>query len=164
MSRDAAMRLYVFSSYTYTLETIIQAGRKNIPIMSVPISVNGPTRPSRLVKSTFSYVVRSVFTILRIFVLYKPLRFFLMVGSAFLLPGVLIGIRYLFDYVTSGGAGHVQSLILSAILVVTAMIIYAAGVISDIVAANRVLLEEIRMRLLRTEVSVREAATKTDRP
>jgi glycosyltransferase involved in cell wall biosynthesis len=149
--REAALRLCVFNDYTYTLETIIQAGRKNIPIASVPIRVNGTMRPSRLVKSISSYVRRSIFTIVRIFVLYKPLRFFLALGTVFLAPGVLLGARFLVKYFSGSGEGHIQSLILSSILIVTAVIIYTAGVISDIVAANRVLLEEIRMRVLRAE-------------
>lgn len=157
--REAALRLCVFNDYTYTLETIIQAGRKNIPIASVPVQVNRQTRPSRLVKSIWSYVTRSVITILRIFVLYKPFRFFLLVGTLFLIPGLLLGVRFLLQYFGGNSAGHIQSLILSAILIVTAVVIYVAGVISDIVAANRVLLEEIRMRLLRAEIS--EVGTRT---
>lgn len=151
--RDAALRLCVFSEYTYTLETIIQAGRKGIPITSVPIRVNPATRPSRLVKSIPSYVRRSIFTIIRIFVLYKPLRFFVLLGTAFMVPGVLIGLRFVVNYFVTGGTGHVQSLILASILSVTAMIIYAAGIVSDLIASNRVLLEEIRMRILRAEIS-----------
>jgi hypothetical protein len=150
--RDAALRIYVFGNYTYTLETIIQAGRKNIPIASVPVQVNPATRPSRLVKSIPSYIYRSVINMGRIFVLYKPLRFFLMIGSLFLVPGVLIGLRFLVAYLNNEGAGHVQSLILAAILILAAMIIFAAGVLSDLTAANRVLLEELRVRLLREEV------------
>ncbi len=151
--REAALRLCVFNEYTYTLETIIQAGRKNIPIASVPVRVNAATRPSRLVKGVPSYVRRSLLTILRIFILYKPLRFFLWVGTAFLVPGVLIGIRFLIAYFGDDSSGHIQSLILSSILILTAMIIYAAGIITDLIAANRVLLEEVRMRLLRAEIS-----------
>jgi glycosyltransferase involved in cell wall biosynthesis len=151
--RDAAMRLYVYGNYTYTLETVIQAGRKNIPIAWVPIRVNPVLRPSRLLKSTSSYVYRSVLSIVRIFVLYKPLRFFLAVGTLFLLPGVFLGARFLFQYFEGDGAGHVQSLILAAVLILTAIIIYAAGLLSDLTAANRVMLEEIRMRILRWEMA-----------
>jgi len=151
--REAALRLCVFNDYTYTLETLIQAGRKNIPVTSVPVSVNAQTRPSRLVKSVPAYVRRSILTILRIFILYKPLRFFLFIGTLFLLPGVLLGLRFVFHYLAGDGDGHIQSLILSAILIVTAMIIYSAGIITDLIAANRVLLEEVRMRLLRAEVT-----------
>ncbi len=151
--REAALRLCVFNDYTYTLETILQAGRKNIPVTSVPVGVNEVTRSSRLVKSTPSYVRRSLLTILRIFVLYKPLRFFVAGGTLFLLPGIAIGMRFLVAYFDGRGGGHVQSLILAAVLIVTAVVIYAAGIIADLVAANRVLLEEVRMRLLRAEVS-----------
>jgi len=151
--REAALRLYVFNDYTYTLETIIQAGRKNIPIVSVPVTVNPVTRPSRLVKSVPGYVRRSVLTILRIFILYKPLRFFLFLGTLLLLPGLILGVRFLLNYFGGDGAGHVQSLILSAILILAAMIVYAAGIITDLIAANRVLLEEVRTRLLRAEIA-----------
>lgn len=150
---EAAVRLCVFNQYTYTLETLIQAGRKNIPIASVPVRVNPATRPSRLVKSVASYVRRSTLTIVRIFILYKPLRFFLVLGTIFLVPGILIGLRFLVGFMAGNGAGRTQSLILAAILSVTAMIIYAVGILADIMAANRVLLEEIRMRLLKAEIS-----------
>jgi glycosyltransferase involved in cell wall biosynthesis len=158
IDREAALRLCVFNNYTYTLETIIQAGRKNLPIVAVPVRVNRATRPSRLVKSMFSYVRRSILTIVRIFVLYKPLRFFVALGTLFLLPGLLIGVRFVIGYLEGEGAGRVQSLILSAILIVTSMIIYGAGVISDLIAANRVLLEEVRTRLLRAEVDSAKAS------
>ena len=151
--RDAALRLYVFGSYTYTLETIIQAGRKNIPIVSVPVDVNPATRPSRLVRSIPSYVYRSVLSIARIFVLYKPFRFFFVLASFVALPGVILGSRFILNYLNGNGAGHIQSLILAAILIVTAMVIFVAGVLSDLTASNRLLLEEVRMRLLRREVS-----------
>jgi glycosyltransferase involved in cell wall biosynthesis len=149
---EAALRLCVFSDYTYTLETIIQAGRNNIAVTSVPVAVNGPTRPSRLVRSIPSYLRRSLLTIVRIFILYKPLRFFLYLGTLFLVPGVAIGLRFLLDYLRGDGQGHIQSLILAATLVVTAVVVYVAGILADLVAANRVLLEEVRMRQLRAEV------------
>jgi glycosyltransferase involved in cell wall biosynthesis len=152
--KEAAVRLCVFGRYTYTLETLIQAGRKNIPVTSVPVRVNPATRPSRLVKSIGSYVLKSIVTIVRIFVLYKPLRFFLALGTLFLLPGLAIGLRFVWFYVNGDGAGHTQSLILAAILLVTAMIIFVGGVLSDLVAANRVMLEEIRMRLIKAELDV----------
>lgn len=152
--REAALRLCVFNGYTYTLETIIQAGRKNIPITSVKVKANPSTRPSRLIKSVPSYLWRSVGTILRIFVLYKPLRSFFLVATLFLVPGILIGLRFVFlKYVAGQGDGNIQSLILAAILIVTAMIVFGAGILADLVAANRVLLEEVRMRLLRAEVN-----------
>ncbi|MGH7176074.1 MAG: glycosyltransferase family 2 protein [Tepidisphaeraceae bacterium] len=150
--REAALRLYVFNDYTYTLESIIQAGRKGLAIASVPVRVNPVTRPSRLIRSTPAYVGRSILTILRIFVLYKPFRFFVLLGTIVLLPGIVLGARFLIAFAKGQGDGHVQSLILASILIVTAVIIYVAGIITDLVSANRVLLEDIRMRLLRAEI------------
>lgn len=147
--REAALQLNVFGDYTYTLETIIQAGRKSIPITSVPIEINAATRPSRLVKSIPKYVYRSILSIARIFVLYKPLRFFFFIGMLLFIPGFLVGARFLYDYSTGNGAGHIQSLILASILIITAVIVVSAGVLSDLIAANRLLLEEIRMRQIR---------------
>jgi glycosyltransferase involved in cell wall biosynthesis len=152
---DAAMRLNVFGQYTYTLETIIQAGRKNIPITSIPVRVHNSTRPSRLIRSIPSYLYKSVLNIVRIFVLYKPLRFFFFLGALFLIPGIALGVRYLYLYARGVGGDHVQSLLLATILVVTSMIIFAAGALSDLIAANRVLLEEIRMRQLRSDMTSR---------
>lgn len=164
--RDAAVRLCVFGNYTYTLETLIQAGRKNIPITSVPVRVNSATRPSRLVKSVGSYVRRSILTIVRIFVLYKPLRFFMYFGTALMIPAVLIGIRFLVGYFSGHGGGRTQSLILAAILALSAVIVYVAGIIADLIAANRTLLEEVRTRLLVIEIdavqSRRDAIARRD--
>lgn len=156
--REAALQLYVFSNYTYTLETLIQAGRKNLPVTSVPVRVNPVARPSRLVRSVPGYVARSLLTIFRIFVLYKPFRFFFVIGTLFLLPGAAIGIRFLFAYFAGAGQGHVQSLILAAILIVLAFLTYAAGLVADLIAANRRLLEEVRMRQLRSEVNANRRA------
>ena len=150
--REAALRLNVFNDYTYTLETIIQAGRKGLPVTSVPVRVNPVTRPSRLIRSTPAYVGRSILTILRIFVLYKSFRFFVLLGTIVLLPGLALGVRFILAYAAGQGDGHVQSLILAAILIVTAVIIYVSGIITDLISANRVLLEDVRTRLLRAEI------------
>jgi glycosyltransferase involved in cell wall biosynthesis len=150
--REAALRFCVFGNYTYTLETLIQAGRNNLPIASVPVRVNRVRRPSRLIRSLSAYVARSILTIFRIFVLYKPLRFFVFIGTLFLVPGVAIGVRFLRAYYAGVGQGHVQSLILAAILILMATVTYGAGLLADLIAANRVLLEEVRMRQLRAEV------------
>ncbi len=150
-SRDAAARLCVVNTYTYTLETIIQAGRKHIPMTSVPVRVNKVTRPSRLFRGIPEYVTRSARTILRVFVIYAPLRFFLTLSAIFALPGIFGVGRFLFYYATDGGAGHVQSLVLSGVLLAMATILFAVGILADLIAANRSLLEDIRAReLLRT--------------
>ncbi len=150
--RSAALQLCVFNNYTYTLETLIQAGRKGLPVASVPVRVNLVTRPSRLVRSVPGYVGRSLLTIFRIFVLYKPFRFFFLLGTLFLLPGLAIGVRFLLAWLDGDGQGHIQSLILAAILILVAFVTYAAGLLADLIAANRLLLEELRMRQLRSEV------------
>ncbi len=145
-SRDAAARLCVLSTYTYTLETIIQAGRKRIPMTSVPVRVNKVERPSRLFRSMGGYIRRSITTILRVFVLYAPLRVFLTLAAITALPG-LAGIgRFLWFYATGNGTGHVQSLILSGALMAMAMILFTVGILADLIAANRTLLEDIRAR------------------
>jgi len=148
MSRDAAMRLNVFSAYTYTLETIIQAGQSNLRILSVPIRTNGDLRPSRLVKSISSYVKRSLVTILRVFVVYRPLALFVYVGSVFLTIGLLAGLRFLYFYLGSGGGGgHVQSVILASLCVTLGMLLFMMGLIGELIATNRKLLEKINYRL-----------------
>ncbi|HLO50654.1 MAG TPA: glycosyltransferase family 2 protein [Kamptonema sp.] len=151
-SREAAMQLNVFNKYTYTLETIIQAGQKGMAITSVPIRTNGVLRPSRLVKSTPSYVVRSLFTILRIFMVYKPLRFFLMLGSVPFGLGVILGFRWIFFFFLEGAVRtRVPSLILAAILILIGFQLWMLGLIADLMAANRKLMEEIQLRLRRVD-------------
>jgi glycosyltransferase involved in cell wall biosynthesis len=152
-ARDAAMRLYVFSNYTYTLETIIQAGRLNIPITSVPIRVNPMTRPSRLVTSIPNYVFRSVSTILRMFILYKPLRFFAACALVTAVPGLIAVGRFLFFYFSGQGEGHIQSLVLAGALLAAAVVFGIGGILADLVAANRILLHELRYRQLKSEFS-----------
>jgi len=153
--RDAAMQLNVFNRYTYTLETIIQAGRRNIPITSVPIRVNGDLRPSRLVKSIPSYVRRSLITVVRIFVVYSPLRFFSTCAAIVAAPGVIGVIRFLVHYLMGEGSGNIQSLVLSSALLAIAGILAMSGIISELIAVNRQLLEEIRIRQLQQEYGAR---------
>jgi glycosyltransferase involved in cell wall biosynthesis len=150
--RDAALQLNVFNDYTYTLETVIQAGRKNLPIVSVPVATNPDLRPSRLVRNTFNYVWRSVITIFRIFVIYKPLRSFFILACLLALPAIFYVARFLYFYATGNGGGHVQSLVLSAVLFGLAGIAAMGGILADLIATNRLLLEDLRMRALRAEV------------
>ncbi len=161
--RDAAVRLNVFGRYTYTLETIIQAGRKDIPITSVPIRVNGDLRPSRLVKSIASYVHRSLITVVRIFIVYSPLRFFTACAVIVALPGLLMIARFLYNYMTGEGGGNIQSLVLSSALMALAGIVAMGGVLAELIAINRQLLEEIRIRQLQQEIGQR-AAIRSIRP
>ena len=149
MSREAAMRLNVFSAYTYTLETIIQAGQSNLRIASVPIRTNGDLRPSRLVKSISSYVQRSLITILRVFVIYRPLTLFAWSGALFFGAGVIAGVRFLYYYIHDGGEGHIQSVILASLCVTLGMLLGMMGLIGDLIATNRKLLENIQMEVRR---------------
>ena len=150
--RDAAMRLNVFNDYTYTLETIIQAGRKGIPITSVPIKVNPYLRPSRLMSNVGSYVRRSLLTIVRIFIIYKPLRFFAILGLLIALPALFFITRFLVFFALGSGDGHLQSLVIAASLLALAGIVTVGGVLADLVATNRLLLEDLRTRALRAEI------------
>jgi hypothetical protein len=150
-TRDVAQRLNVFSSYTYTLETIIQAGHSNIRVLSVPIRTNPDLRPSRLVKSVGRYVWRSASTIVRIFATYRPLTFFWLVAAFFLLVGSLFGGWYFFHMLTGQGAGHVQSALLAAASVTIGIIMFMLGFIADLQSVNRRLLEGIDWRLRQLE-------------
>lgn len=143
VSREAAMRLHVFNDYTYTLETIIQAGRKNMVVLSVPIRVNGDLRPSRLVRSIPSYIKKSIFTMVRISIIYRPFRFFIKTGAFVFLMGTLIGARYLWFYFSGTGGGHIQSLILASILLGIGFQTMITALIADLSAVNRSLLEDI---------------------
>lgn len=144
MSRAAAEQLVVFNDYTYTLETIIQAGQKNMAITSVPVRVNEDLRPSRLVKSIPSYIRRSIFTIIRIFVIYRPFRFFGTIGAVLFVAGFLIGLRFLWYWLGGEGEGHVQSLILAALLMGMGFHTVLVAFLADLLSANRKLLEELR--------------------
>jgi glycosyltransferase involved in cell wall biosynthesis len=151
ISRDAAMRLNVFNAYTYTLETIIQAGLSNLRVMSVPIRTNEDLRPSRLVKSISSYVRRSLVTIFRVFVTYRPLYFFFWLAILLALPGLVLGLRFLYYFFSSGGDGHVQSLIAASLLLTLAALSAMVSLLADLIATNRKLLERINTRVLRVE-------------
>ena len=146
MHWTAAIRLRAYNRFSYVLEHLIQAGRSNIPLTSVPIRVNADLRPSRLFRSLPEYLWRSGTTIVRIFTINRPLRFFGFLGLALMTPGVLLGVRFLVLYFRGSGAGHVQSLILSAMLVIASVVAFAVALLADLTAANRALLEHIEHR------------------
>lgn len=146
-SREAAMRMNVVNEYTYTLETIVQAGRSKIAMTSVPIRTNAELRPSRLFNSMFGYVKKSMVTIVRAFMMYKPLRFFSFLGGILFLIGFAIGVRFLIFFMQGQGNGHVQSLILSSTLLLLGFETIIVGLQADIIAANRKILEDIQYRI-----------------
>jgi hypothetical protein len=151
MTREAAMRLHVFNSYSYVLETVIQAGHKGISVTSVPIRTNEDLRPSRLFKSTLRYVGRQGLTILRIFMTYRPFAFFAVPGVVVFLGGFLLGVRFMVFYFQGQGGGHVQSLILAALLLGTGFFLGVVGLLADLTSVNRKLLEGVDWRLRKLE-------------
>lgn len=159
-SREAALRMNVVNEYTYTLETIVQAGRNKIALTSVPIRTNGELRPSRLFNSMMGYVKKSMLTIIRAFLMYKPLMFFTTIGSILSLCGVGIGIRFLLFYFGGTGAGHIQSLILASMMIMLGVMIIIVGLQGDIIAANRKLLEDIQYHVRRLDYDNQEKQEK----
>lgn len=151
-SREAALRLNVVNEYTYTLEQIVQAGRNKMAIISVPIRTNGELRPSRLFSSMFGYIKKSMLTIIRAYLMYKPLRFFAGVGCVPMLVGVGLGIRYIVYMCLGQAAGHVQSLILASMMILLGFMCWMIGIQADMVAANRKILEDVQY-LVRKQLS-----------
>lgn len=151
-SKEAALKINVFSSYTYTLETIIQAGLKGIPMAYINTTTNQKLRESRLIKNVFSYITRSISTMIRVYLMYEPMKFFVRIGSIILLAGVVLDLRYLYFFLfTAKKSGHVQSLMLGMMLFITGFMVITIGLLGDIVAANRKLNEEILYRLRRRD-------------
>lgn len=156
-SREAALQLNVFNPFTYTLETIIQAGQRNLNVVSVPIRTNAPTRPSRLYRGNFNYIRKSIVTIFRIYALYRPLKTFFVIGAILFLAGFAIGARFLWFYAAGEGDGHVQSLILAAIFLIIGFQTMLIGLLADLISVNRKLSEEV---LIRTRRAQSESATR----
>ena len=150
-SREAALRLNVVNEYTYTLETIIQAGNNKTAMTSVPIRTNPETRPSRLFSSMWRYMKRSSTVITRSFVMYKPLTFFMTIGLVLLLIGAVLGVRFLILMAMGEGDGHIQSLILTAILMMMGFQTVTLGLLGDTIAASRKLLEDVQYRVRKME-------------
>lgn len=148
-SREAALRLFVHSTYSYTLETLVQAGAQRLHVVSVPVAINPPLRPSRLMSSLPSYLLHSGVTMLRAFATYRPLAVFTLVGALFLAIGTAGILRFLYFFVTEGGAGHVQSLVLAGTLWSVGVMIILGGLQADLTAANRRLAEEALYELRR---------------
>lgn len=150
-SRKAAMRVNVHNEYTYTLETIVQAGRNKMAITSVPVHTNPELRKSRLMNSMAAYIKKSMLTILRAVLMYKPMKVFTMLGSVFIFVGMVIGIRFLFFYFNGDGGGHVQSLILATMMIIIGFQTFVTGLQADIISANRKILEDMQFRIKKLE-------------
>lgn len=156
-SRKAAMRVNVHNEYTYTLETIVQAGRNKMAITSVPIRTNPELRESRLMNSMGSYIKKSVLTIMRATLMYRPMKVFTLIAGLFMMFGVAVGLRFVYFFVTGDGNGHTQSLILAAMMIIIGFQTLVAGMQADIISANRKLLEDIQFRVKKLEFALLDA-------
>lgn len=152
-NREAALRLNVISRFSYTLETIIQAGKKNIALTHVKVGTNEKLRESRLFSSTFKYIKRSINTIVRIYTMYEPMKMFFRFGTIVFSLGLLVSLRFLYFYFTGHGTGHVQSLILAAVLFILGFQVIVMGLLADLIANNRRLIEDALYRIKKVEIS-----------
>ena len=155
-SREAALRLNVTNEYTYTLETIVQAGRERIPMQAVNVRTNPELRPSRLFHSMFGYVKKSILTILRTYVMYKPLAFFTILGAIPFTIGLILGIRFLIAFFTDHSSGHIQSLILAATLLMMGFMTWVVGILSDTIASERKILEDTQYHARRADYAAED--------
>ena len=150
-SREAALQMNVFNPFTYTLETIIQSGNRNLTVQSVPVRTNAPTRPSRLYRGIGTYMRKSMATIFRVYMMYRPLKTFFAIGSLLMLAGLSLGFRFLYFFAEGERGGHIQSLILAAIFLITGFHTMLIGLLADLIAANRKLSEDVLIRVRKLE-------------
>jgi len=155
ISREAALRTLVFSNYSYTLETLIQAGAHRIPVEYVPVRTNPPTRPSRLMHNLRHFMANQTATILRAYTMYRPLRVFTALSALMILGGLALGIRYLYFVLNGQGAGHIQSVILAAVLWIVGFQVFLIGLVADLIGFNRKIMEEVLYRVRKSEVEER---------
>ena len=146
-SREAALKMNVVNEYTYTLETIVQAGRGKIAMTSVPIRTNAELRPSRLFSSMFGYIKKSMLTIIRAYMMYKPLMAFTTLSTIPILGGIILGIRYIVRLVNGVGGGNVQSLILCAMLIIIGVQTFVMGMLADVISANRKIMQDVQYKV-----------------
>ena len=150
-SRDAAMQMNIVSAFSYTIETVIQAGKKNMAVTNVPIGTNPKTRESRLFQSIPKFIEHSLTTMVRMYTMYQPLKVFFYIGCLCILAGLIPSIRFLFYFFTGQGSGHIQSLILAAILFIIGFQVFMIGLVADVISFNRKLIEETLLRVRRME-------------
>jgi glycosyltransferase involved in cell wall biosynthesis len=155
-SREAAMQINVFNPFTYTLETVIQAGNRNLGVQSVVVRTNPPTRPSRLYRGVGTYLRKSIATIFRISTVYRPLKTFFAIGTIMLLVGAALGLRFLYHFLSGDRGGHIQSLILAAVFLITGFNTWLIALLADLIAVNRRLTEDVLVRIKKMESPVRE--------
>ena len=163
-TRDAALRMTIVSEFSYTLESLIQAGKKRMAVAHVEVNTNPHTRESRLFSNMFSYIKQSSATIVRIYAMYEPLKVFTYIGTAFFLAGFVVSLRFVIDYFTTGGFGHIQSLIFSAVLMIVGFQVVLIGLLADVISGTRKLLEDLLYRVRAMELHERNASADPDGP
>ncbi len=163
MSRDAALQMNIVSSFSYTIEMLIQASKKRMAITSVPVGINPKTRESRLFESIPHFIERSLTTMVRTYAMYQPLRFFFLIGMGLSTLGLLPIIRFLYFFYIGDGAGHIQSLILGGSLLVIGLAAYLIGLVADLINFNRQLIEMTLEKVRRIELRVADALKDGDR-
>ncbi|MCF8107520.1 MAG: glycosyltransferase family 2 protein [Desulfohalobiaceae bacterium] len=151
LDREAALQMNIVSTFSYTIETVIQAGKKKLAVTSVPVGTNPKTRDSRLFRSIPHFLQNQVSTIIRMYTMYQPLRVFFYIGCFLILLGLIPSIRFLIFYVTGNGAGHIQSLIFAAICFIVGFQVLMIGLVADVISFNRRLIEETLVRVRRME-------------
>ena len=163
-SREAALQINVFNPFTYTLETVIQAGNHNLGVQSVPIRTNAPTRPSRLYSGIGTYLRKSMATIFRVYTLYRPLKTFFAIGSILMVAGIALGARFLYFFFAGNRGGHIQSLILAAVFLIAGFQTWLMALLADLVGVNRRLSEDMLLRLKRLEMPREQQRPAQQRP
>jgi hypothetical protein len=162
-SREAALQMNIVSSFSYTIETVIQAGKKDLAVASVPIDTNSKTRESRLFKTIPNFLKQSGSTMDRMYAMYQPLRVFFYIGCVLILLGMIPSVRFLYYYFLGSSAGHIQSLILAAILFIIGFQVLMIGIVADVIGFNRKLIEEALLRIKRMEFARNRENKRTDR-
>ena len=153
ISKEAALRLNLKTKFSHTLETIIFAAKENISLGSIPIKTNPQSRPSRLAPNMWSFIKQSIVSIIRIYLIYEPFKTFLSLGTILFIPGLVLGVRFLYFFFTARSSGHIQSLILAAILIILSFLLIAISLLADLILVNRKLNEEQLLRIKRLELS-----------
>lgn len=154
-SKDAAIKLNIFDNYTYTMETLLQANAKGLKVISIPIRVNKQLRKSKLVKNIFDYVFKSMKTTIRMFIVYRPFRFFATLSAIIGFLGLILVFRFLYFYTQGYGNGHIQSLIFAAVFLISAVQLIIIAIIGDLLSINRKLSEDIQTRLRKLEINMK---------
>lgn len=152
ISREAALKLNILSNYSYTIEMVIQAGKKNLAVMSVPVDTNAKTRESRLYKTTAGFIARQLSSMIRMYSMYEPMRVFFTMGIGIFLLGLFPVLRFVFFYFTDRGDGHVQSLIIGSSLLLIGFVTFVIGLLADLISFNRQLSEITLEKVRRLEL------------